>query len=168
MKAGHSVLVFCATKKSCELNCLHVAKLISRDGIHYCYFCDIKGTQSKERAAVLEQLRQCPAHLDPTLETSIPQGVAYHHSGLTQEERDIIESAFRKGVITCLMATSTLAAGVNLPGCNLHHMYDTPARRVIFRTPYVGLEFLDASRYTQMSGRAGRTGLDSFGIEFLD
>jgi len=68
------------------------------------------------------------------------------------EEREIIETCYRKGVVRVLTATSTLAAGVNLP-----------ARRVIFRQPRIGRDFIDGTRYRQMAGRAGRTGIDAKG-----
>ena len=71
---------------------------------------------------------------------------------LQTEERELVENCFRRGVVRVLAATSTLAAGVNLP-----------ARRVIFRGPRVGVDFIDATRYRQMAGRAGRAGIDTKG-----
>lgn len=68
------------------------------------------------------------------------------------EERETVEMCYRKGLVRVLTATSTLAAGVNLP-----------ARRVIFRQPRIGRDFIDGTRYKQMSGRAGRTGIDTKG-----
>lgn len=60
---------------------------------------------------------------DATLERLMRAGVAWHHAGLTLEERAHVEAGYRTGSICVLCATSTLAAGINLP-----------ARRVILRS----------------------------------
>ncbi|KAI7983180.1 Helicase and polymerase-containing protein TEBICHI [Camellia lanceoleosa] len=104
----------------------------------------------------IDALRRCPAGLDPIFEETLSSGVAYHHAGLTVEEREIVETCYRKGLVRVLTATSTLAAGVNLP-----------ARRVIFRQPWIGRDFIDGTRYRQMAGRAGRTGIDTNGESVL-
>jgi len=59
----------------------------------------------------MDQLSHTTFGLDPDLQQSVPSGVAYHHAGLTVEERSMIEGAFRNGTLCVLAATSTLAAG---------------------------------------------------------
>jgi superfamily II DNA/RNA helicase len=104
----------------------------------------------------MEELARSQAGIDPGLEAVVPAGVAFHHSGLTVEERELLEEAFSDGTLLILTCTPTLAAGVNLP-----------AGRVVIRSPFVGMEPLDATRYRQMIGRAGRKGLQPLGEAFL-
>ncbi|KAM0921821.1 hypothetical protein ACQ4PT_006730 [Festuca glaucescens] len=149
---GHSVLLFCSSRKGCESTARHIAKYLK-----VASGCSKEvGSEFRDAASAVEALKRCPAGLDPVLEETIPFGVAYHHAGLTVEERDIVETCYRKGLVRVLTATSTLAAGVNLP-----------ARRVIFRQPRIGRDFIDGTRYRQMAGRAGRTGIDTKGESIL-
>lgn len=148
---GHSVLVFCSSRKGCETAARHIAK-------HLPPFTVIKKNTNGpvDGASAVEDLRRCSVGLDPVLADTLPVGVAYHHAGLTAEEREVVETCFKSGVVRVLVATSTLAAGVNLP-----------ARRVIFRQPKIGRDFVDTTRYRQMAGRAGRAGIDSKGESIL-
>ena len=96
------------------------------------------------------------------LAAMVPHGTAFHNASLTNEERGKVEDAFRKGRLKCLVATTTLAMGLNLP-----------ARRVIVRdtTRYddtVGMSVkLPALEVHQMLGRAGRPRYDPYGEALL-
>ncbi|VDM96824.1 unnamed protein product [Thelazia callipaeda] len=139
-----SVLIFCPTKQNCENVCKMVSYLVPKN------VCERKKT---ERQAAVEALKsEEDGKFSSFLELSIMRGVAYHHSGLTADERRIIESAFQDGVINIICCTSTLAAGVNLP-----------ARRIIIKAPFVGKNLLSKAQYLQMIGRAGRAGYDNIG-----
>ena len=106
----------------------------------------------QKRLRLIEELKHCPAGLCDVLKETIKYGIAYHHSGLTNDEKLIVEKGYRTGILYVLVATSTLSTGINLP-----------AKAVIFKTPLIAKSFIDCAKYKQKSGRAGRTGFDTRG-----
>ncbi|MGA2105977.1 MAG: ATP-dependent DNA helicase [Methanoregula sp.] len=102
-----------------------------------------------------------PTEMVKTLALCVAKGAAFHHAGLSRNERLIVEEAFRKGLVKCISSTPTLAAGLNLP-----------ARRVIIRdylrfSAGEGMQPIPVSEYRQMAGRAGRPRLDPYGEAVL-
>nr|XP_021525284.1 helicase POLQ-like isoform X2 [Aotus nancymaae] len=145
---NYSCLVFCPSKKNCENVAEMICKFLSKEYLKH---------KEKEKCEVIKNLKNIGnGNLCPVLKRTIPFGVAYHHSGLTSDERKLLEEAYSTGVLCLFTCTSTLAAGVNLP-----------ARRVILRAPYVAMEFLKRNQYKQMIGRAGRAGIDTIGESIL-
>ncbi|CAB3241306.1 unnamed protein product [Arctia plantaginis] len=140
-----SCLVFCPTKRNCENVAALLCKLQRRE---------MTSHRTSEREALERGLRAEGASAE--LSRAVRYGVAYHHAGLSSDERVLLEHAFRSGVISVLCCTSTLAAGVNLP-----------ARRVIVRAPFVGTALLSLGAYRQMAGRAGRAGVCSTGESII-
>lgn len=92
----------------------------------------------------------------------VANGVAFHHAGLSSKQRKEIEDAFKKGIIKVIVATPTLAAGINLP-----------ARRVIIKSLWRYAEMegymqpIPVLEIKQMMGRAGRPGYDKEGEAIL-
>ena len=119
---------------------------------------------NEEDKKILEQISQKildeneHTELIKNLATLVKKGVAFHHAGLNQNCRDIIESEFRSGKIKLLASTPTLAAGVNLP-----------ARRVVIANvnrydgKFGANKPISVLEYKQLSGRAGRPQYDKYG-----
>lgn len=96
----------------------------------------------------------------PQVEGMLPllqRGVAVHHSGLLPILKELVEILFQENLVKLLFATETFAMGLNMP-----------ARTVIFASlsKFDGgsFRYLSSGEYIQMSGRAGRRGLDSRGL----
>ena len=84
------------------------------------------------------------------------RGISAHHAGLVPAFREIVEMCFEAGLLSVVFATETLALGINMP-----------ARSVALErfTKYSdsGRKFLTSGEFSQMTGRAGRRGLDDEG-----
>lgn len=148
-RAGYGVLVFASSRAGCETDALIISRVMPP--LHE-WDTDVQ----EKRTDLLGDLRSLPGGLDPTLEQTITNGVAFHHAGLTTEERDLIANAYDSGAIKVCVATCSLAAGINLP-----------ARRVILHNARMGRDIVGPSMLRQMKGRAGRKGKDEVGETYL-
>jgi len=83
-------------------------------------------------------------------------GVAFHHAGLVNKQRIAVEDAFKEGLIKVIVATPTLAAGVNLPA-------RTVVIRDVKRYGLEGMHYIPVLEYKQQVGRAGRPKYDKIG-----
>jgi len=92
----------------------------------------------------------------PTYAEGIEAGVAAHHAGMVPPFREAVEACFAEALVKVVFATETLALGINMP-----------ARTVIIEevTKFGGRghQELTPGEYTQLTGRAGRRGIDDVG-----
>ncbi|HEY3239830.1 MAG TPA: DEAD/DEAH box helicase, partial [Acidimicrobiia bacterium] len=83
-------------------------------------------------------------------------GLAAHHAGMVPPMKEAVEVAFSRGLVKVVFATETLSLGINMP-----------ARSVVIEklSKFTGErhEFLTPGEYTQLTGRAGRRGIDDLG-----
>lgn len=99
----------------------------------------------------------------PQILNTVPllrRGIGIHHSGLLPLIKETIELLFQEGLIKVLFATETFAMGLNMP-----------ARTVLFTSlrKFDGKEnrFVTSGEFIQMSGRAGRRGIDTRGVVLI-
>ena len=118
---GYSALVFCPTKNTCEKLARAIAENVFEFGAGKKFpptariiniGNDLKKNISGPKVKLLLQaLAQTATGLDNNLEAAVRFGVAFHHAGLSVEERSLIERGFRDGTLRVLCSTTTLSAG---------------------------------------------------------
>ncbi len=151
LKDGGQTLIFVNNRKSTvslanRLSSV-VAALLTED----------EKKQLKKLVGSMKQEQSEIVSIEQSLVTSVESGVAFHHAGLESSQRRLVEQGFKDHLIKCIVATPTLAAGVNIP-----------ARRVIIRDLWrydenFGMAPIPILEYKQQAGRAGRPRYDSVG-----
>ncbi len=137
------VIIFTPSRASAEKTAEGISKLI-----HFQY----PEMEQEVLKAASSPTKQCRR-----LSQCIKKGTAFHHAGLVQKQKDLIEDEFRSGAIKVICCTPTLAAGMSLP-----------AFRVIIKSlkrysGRWGMDWIPVLEYMQMAGRAGRPEYEFFG-----
>ena len=150
IQEGGQCLVFVNTRKSTETLATRYAPLMK----------EVMAEKAIEGDDALIEDQGEPTTVGRRLSGCVRKGIAFHNAGLSNEQRRFIESNFKKGNIKCIVATPTLAAGINLP-----------ARRVIVRDLHRfergGTVSIPVLEIKQMCGRAGRPRYDPYGEAIL-
>jgi helicase len=150
LQKDKQAIIFCNSRKGAEKNSDRLTNLTEPD---------LSRDEKEELEDYADRIRNVlgsPTSQCKRLAKNVRKGAAFHHAGLLGEQRNLVEEAFKKGLIRTVSATPTLAAGVNLP-----------AYRVIIRDikRYTGdgMDFIPVLEYEQMTGRAGRPEYDDHG-----
>ncbi|WFD30827.1 RNA helicase [Malassezia sp. CBS 17886] len=155
LKQYNPVIVFAFSKRQCEALALQMSKLEFNTD-------DEKAMVSTVFHNAMDALSEEDRAL-PQIEHILPllrRGIGIHHGGLLPVLKEVIEILFQEGLIKVLFATETFSIGLNMP-----------AKTVVFTAvrKWDGTEFrnLSSGEFIQMSGRAGRRGLDERGIVIM-
>ncbi|KAJ4411487.1 hypothetical protein N0V91_001271 [Didymella pomorum] len=114
------------------------------EGFH---FANTKKLSSEELRNQEKELRY--RGVDEIFIQGLQRGIGVHHAGMNRKYRYAVEVLFRRGYLRVVIATGTLALGINMP-----------CKTVVFSGDSI---FLTALNYRQAAGRAGRRGFDSLG-----
>ncbi|KAF8754483.1 Antiviral helicase [Rhizoctonia solani] len=154
-KNFNPVIVFAFSKRECEALALQMSKLECNSEEEQEM---VQNVYTNAIAALSEEDRKLPQieHLLPLLK----RGIGIHHGGLLPILKEVIEILFQEGLIKVLFATETFSIGLNMP-----------AKTVVFtdveKFDGRGVRPLSSGEYIQMSGRAGRRGLDDRGVVIM-
>ena len=132
-------LVFVMSKRSAEKTAETIAKKIKTTLPEHHLLSQKILTALSRPTKQCERLAKCAA-----------KGVVFHHAGIAQKQRELIEDEFRKGTIRIIACTPTLAYGVNLPS------YRTLMKNMRRYSGRRGLRWISVVEYLQYAGRSGR------------
>ncbi len=153
---GGQVLVFAMTRSKAEKHAAKIAKALS-ERIELISSEDWKRLEEyAEKISAIDR-----SSFSENLAELVRRGAAFHHAGLSHAHRSIIEDAFRSRSLKAVVATPTLAAGVNLPA---RVVLITGIRRY---QPGYGYQAIPVLEYKQFCGRAGRPGFDEIGYSAI-
>tara|TARA_B100000959_G_scaffold64775_2_gene68574 strand:- start:940 stop:3492 length:2553 start_codon:yes stop_codon:yes gene_type:complete len=156
------ILIFVNSRASAQKEARELAKYVVKE---------VKQNSSRYNEKMAEEWNSIAEKMTRSEDTSvmgralsnaIRGGIAFHHAGLSHTQRKTIEDSFRKGALLAIVATPTLAQGVNLP-----------ARRVIVRdyrrwsSVAGGSMPVPVMEIRQMLGRAGRPKYDNAGDAWI-
>ncbi|KAL6929733.1 ATP-dependent RNA helicase mtr4 [Hanseniaspora valbyensis] len=154
-KKYNPVIVFSFSKRDCESLAMKMTNL------------DFNSEEEKES---ISQIFNNAIEILPENDRKLPQitqllpllrrGIGIHHSGLLPILKEVIEILFQEGFLKVLFATETFSIGLNMP-----------AKTVVFtgvrKWDGKSIRWVSGGEYIQMSGRAGRRGLDDRGIVIM-
>jgi helicase len=151
IKSGGQSLIFAETRTRSASLATKGADAVSKF---------LSDSEKKDLEKISSKLLDGNEHTDlvKTLAALLKKGVGFHHAGLNQNCREIIESEFRNGKIKLLASTPTLAAGVNLPARRV--VISNIARYDVKSGTNKPISILE---YKQLCGRAGRPQYDKYG-----
>ena len=155
MKHYNPVIVFSFSKRECEAYAMQMSSMAFNDDSE-------KEMVTKVFESAIESLSDEDKNL-PQITHILPllrRGIGVHHSGLLPILKETIEILFQENLIKVLFATETFSIGLNMP-----------AKTVVFTSVEkfdgTSMRNLTPSEFVQMSGRAGRRGLDDRGIVIM-
>ncbi len=150
LEKNKQTIIFCSSRKGAEKSSDRCAKVTKED------ISRGEKAELENHADKIENVLGSPTSQCERLAKNVRKGAAFHHAGLISEQRQLVEKAFKEGLIRSVSATPTLAAGVNLPAFRV-------IMRDLKRYTGRGMEFIPVLEYEQMTGRAGRPKYDDHG-----
>src|SRR3989344_3631483 len=148
IKEGKQALLFVNTRKSAE----SVAEKLSHRN------------KSEENTLIvaekIEKTLMNPTEQCKKIASIARKGIAFHHAGLVQKQKELIEESFKNKEIKIICCTPTLALGINIPAFR-------SIIRDVKRFGSLGMNYLPVLEIQQMFGRAGRPNYDEYGEAIL-